>query len=151
MSTDLKDQSKLEHNPEENKTNAIHLQNSNHSTPDECIIYWDFDSSPITNGQQLRNITNGLTQKINNKIGLKPIQFRIYSCINKIPRKLQDDFSINGIEHIITSSTIIDSANKRIIIDISLKLYELEKYKKSNCIALISNNNTFAHLLSRIH
>eukprot|EP01084_Bolivina_argentea_P261148 441193_1 len=131
---------KEEFNQEENKTN----------TPDECIIYWDFDSIPISNGQQLRNITNSLTQKIRDKIGSKPIQLRIYSCMTKLSRKLQDDFDINGIQHIITSSTIIDSVNKRILIDISYKLYELQKYKKSNCIALISNNDTFAHLLSRI-
>lgn len=37
------------------------------------------------------------------------------------------------------------------LVDIALKVYQLEKHKKSNAIALISGDKDFGHLLSRIH
>eukprot|EP01084_Bolivina_argentea_P276374 471573_1 len=133
------------------KLETAQQRSQQYDDPTECIIYWDFDTNPIPNGQQLRYIINSLNDRISNKIGSKPIQFRIYTCSTKVSNKLQDDFDINGIQHIITSSTIIDSVNKRILIDILLKLYELSNCQRSNCIGLISNNNTFAYLLSKIH
>eukprot|EP01084_Bolivina_argentea_P294881 507526_1 len=141
-------------NTNNSKTECSQQLNSHqYGNPTECIIYWDYDANPITNGQQLRNIINTLKVHVSNKIGRKPIQFRIYTCSTQVSNKLQDDFDINGIQHIITSPTIIDSINKRILIDILWKLYELSKHKQSNCacIGLISNNNTHAYLLSQIH
>eukprot|EP01084_Bolivina_argentea_P275579 470014_1 len=107
MSTALQPQQKS--NQHAYDTHDSVINNSLHSSVAKCIIYWDFDTNPITNEQQLRDTINDLNQQIRDKIGSKPIQYKIYSCSNKLSTKLQEDFDINGIQHIITSLNIIDS------------------------------------------
>eukprot|EP01084_Bolivina_argentea_P100389 180268_1 len=133
-----------------NEQNTSFIQNRHHYPgPVECIVYWDYYTHPIPKAHNLRNIITTLKQNICNKIGSKPIQFRIYSSMPNMRRNLQDEFDINGIKEINVSHHT--SITNRLLIDISLKLHESEKHKKSNCIGVISEDKEIAHLLSRIH
>eukprot|EP01083_Nonionella_stella_P059502 155679_1 len=127
---------------------TVKTHSSHYPGPASCIIYWDYEHNPIPHGNQLRGIIRTIKSKICDHIGFKPIHVRIYTntSSSRLTRKLREEFDINGVQHIHTAS-----ADKRILIDIALKLYELEKIKTSNCIGLISNNDDFVHLLSQIH
>eukprot|EP01084_Bolivina_argentea_P054155 99330_1 len=124
------------------------IQNIDHYPgPVECIVYWDYFNNPIPSTHNFQTIIPILKQNICNKIGYKPIQFRVYSVSNNLGEHVQDTFDTNGIEQINVKHHT--SITNRLTIDITLKLLELEKNKTSNCIGVISKD--ISHLLSRIH
>eukprot|EP01084_Bolivina_argentea_P190588 327468_1 len=121
--------------------------------PDKVHVFWDYENCSIPRGSELRTVIAVLKERIWGKIGPKqvPIQFKLYIRASKLNTQLSEEMDINGVEHINISSRKPESVDKRMLIDIALQLYELEKYKKSNAIALISGDKDFGHLLSRIH
>ena len=120
--------------------------------PDQCLVYWDYENISIPHRAQLRTVISVLKQRIWHVIDQQiPIRFKLYIRASKLTQQLQDEMDVNGVEHINISSQKPESVDKRMLVDIALTLYELEKCKKSNCIALISGDKDFGHLLSRIH
>eukprot|EP01083_Nonionella_stella_P177110 621562_1 len=129
------------------------------ATHKEAIVYWDYDNTHMTipNGYTLKDTIEVIKTNICNKIGSQPIQFQLYTSIKPLQLSpKQKVLFANGIEHIHIETKDAKHMNSsktklRMSIDIGLKLFELQQNKESKCIVLISNDDDFGHLLSRIH
>eukprot|EP01083_Nonionella_stella_P088935 248081_1 len=134
-------------------TSPTEYQSHHYPGPHKCVVFWDYENVNVPRGCSLGTVISVLKERIWEKIGPKqiPIQFKLYIRAEKLNRTIQEEMDINGVEHINIASRKPESVDKRMLVDIALHLYELEKYKKSHVIALISGDKDFGHLLSRIH
>eukprot|EP01083_Nonionella_stella_P104552 299823_1 len=128
--------------------------NSKHPSSHTTIVYWDHDNTPIPPEHSVEHMIRTVKQHICDKIGSQPIHFRVYTSRHALPPQQQEALFLNGIEHIHIppdTSTSPSACPLRVSTDIALKLFELEQNKDSKSIALISNGDGYAYLLSRIH
>eukprot|EP01084_Bolivina_argentea_P078207 141889_1 len=127
------------------------IMQSTRAPPDKCTVYWDYENMPIPKQANLSDILSTLKDKLWKLIGNKlPIEFKVYIRASKVTKDIQSDFDINGIVQIQIPSNKPESCDKRLMIDMTFCLYELERDNKSRALALISGDKDFGHLLSKI-
>ena len=124
--------------------------------PDKCSVYWDYENMPIPRGCDSAAVISKLRRKLWESIGSRiPIDFKVYIRASKVTQRIQDDFDINGITHVHVPSTKPESVDKRMMVDITFSLYELERDSKSRSIALISGDKGLfsfrSHLIYSLH
>eukprot|EP01083_Nonionella_stella_P062539 162611_1 len=125
--------------------------NSKHPSSHSTIVYWDHDNTPMPHGCSVEHMINTVKKHICDTIGPQSIHFRVYTSRHVLHPQPQEALFMNGIEHIHIPTDGSSKCTLRISTDIVLKLFELEQNKESKCIALISNGNDYAYLLSQIH
>ena len=112
-----------------------------HAAPDKCSVYWDYENMPIPKKCDLAKVVTNIRQRLWASIGSKmPIEFKVYIRASRVTEQIQNDFDVNGIVQIQVPSVKPESVDKRMLIDMSFSLYELERDRKSRAIALISGD-----------
>ena len=125
---------------------------NSHSEPDKCVVYWDYENMAIPKKTDLCTVISALKTRMWKTLNFKiPIEFRVYISVHKLTSDLCRDFERSGITQIHVPSNKPEAADKRIICDIALSLYELECDHKSRAIGLISSDHDFGYLLNKLH
>eukprot|EP01083_Nonionella_stella_P144034 448897_1 len=124
-----------------------------HPQTHNVLVYWDYGNMPIPNSHIAEDVIKMIKQHISDTIGPNKIHFRLYTSCKELSPNEEQLLHLNGIQHIHIKTNDPNSSKctLRLSTDIALKLFELEENKESKCIALISNHDDYAHLLSRIH
>ena len=100
-----------------------------------------------------KNVLSVLKQKIWSRLRFEiPVKGKLYIPTRQMQQdqRFQRDLDVNGFEQIHIASTKPQAVDMRMLVDISLSLYEW-KGKQRNVVVLITADKDFGYLLSQIH